>query len=138
MLNCVQIYFIQFHHIRKIMTTYAEYAEEIAKSQSLAEAARKDEINVAIQEIKALTGSHGATFRDFFTRGKAASTKAKGFVSAQLKTPETDKTWTGRGHAPRWFNGKKKSSIALEPSWNDVKKWPAAPSVHRSVSNFRP
>ncbi|MDB5754101.1 MAG: histone family protein nucleoid-structuring protein, partial [Massilia sp.] len=36
------------------MTTYAEYVEQIAKLQSLAEAARKDEINGAIKSIKDL------------------------------------------------------------------------------------
>jgi hypothetical protein len=36
------------------MTSYAEYVEQIAKLQSLAETARKDEINGAIQKIKEL------------------------------------------------------------------------------------
>ena len=34
--------------------------------------------------------------------------KAKGTVAAQFKNPETGETWTGRGRAPRWLDGKDK------------------------------
>ena len=41
------------------MTSYAEYVEQIAKLQSLAEAARKDELSGAIKTIKDLMQLHG-------------------------------------------------------------------------------
>lgn len=88
------------------MTSYAEYVEQIEKLQSLAEAARKDEINDAIKKIKDLMQLHGVTVDDLSSACSAKPTKSKGSVAAQFKNPETDETWTGRGRTPRWLDGK--------------------------------
>lgn len=88
------------------MTTYAEYVEQIAKLQSLAEAARKNEINDAIKQIRDMMNLHGVTVDDLSPTRTAKATKAKGSVAAQFKNPETGETWTGRGRAPRWLDGK--------------------------------
>jgi DNA-binding protein H-NS len=95
------------------MTTYAEYVEQIAKLQSLAEAARKDEINGAIQKIKELMQLHGVTVDDLSSARNVKATKAKGTVAAQFKNPETGETWTGRGRAPRWLDGKDKEQFRI-------------------------
>lgn len=95
------------------MTTYAEYVEQIAKLQSLAEAARKDEINGAIQKIKDLMQVHGVTVEDLSAGSRAKSAKAKGSVAAQFKNPETGETWTGRGRAPRWLGGKNREQFRI-------------------------
>jgi DNA-binding protein H-NS len=95
------------------MTTYAEYVEQIAKLQSLAEAARKDEINGAIKSIKDLMQLHGVTVGDLSSARSAKVTKAKGSVAAQFKNPETGETWTGRGRAPRWLAGKDKEAYRI-------------------------
>jgi len=71
------------------MTSYAEYVEQIAKLQALAEAARKDEINGAIKTIKDLMQQHGVTVDDLSSTRNAKVTKAKGTVPAQFKNPET-------------------------------------------------
>lgn len=95
------------------MTSYAKYVEEIAKLQSLAEAARKDEINGAIKKIKELMQLHGVTVEDISAGGRAKPAKAKGTVAAQFKNPETGETWTGRGRAPRWLDGKDKEQFRI-------------------------
>jgi len=96
------------------MTSYAEYVEQIAKLQSLAEAARKDEISGAIQKIKELMQLHGITVEDLAAGGRAKPAKAKGTVAAQFKNPETGETWTGRGRAPRWLDGKDKEEFRIK------------------------
>jgi DNA-binding protein H-NS len=96
------------------MTSYAEYVEQIAKLQSLAEAARKDEINDAIKKIKDLMQLHGVTVEDLAAAGRAKPSKAKGTVAAQFKNPETGETWTGRGRAPRWLDGKDKEQFRIK------------------------
>jgi len=96
------------------MTTYAEYVEQIAKLQALAEAARKDEINDAIKAIKDLMQQHGVTVDDLSSARGAKPTKAKGTVAAQFKNPETGETWTGRGRAPRWLDGKDKEQFRIQ------------------------
>jgi DNA-binding protein H-NS len=95
------------------MTTYAEYVEQIAKLQSLAEAARKDEINGAIQKIKELMQLHGVTVDDLAAGSRAKPVKAKGSVPAQFKNPETGETWTGRGRAPLWLAGKERDAYRI-------------------------
>lgn len=95
------------------MTTYAEYVEQIAKLQSLAEAARKDEISGAIQQIKDLMQLHGITVEDLAAGSRAKPAKTKGTVAAQFKNPETGETWTGRGRAPRWLDGKDKEQFRI-------------------------
>ena len=96
------------------MTTYAEYVEQIAKLQSLAEAARKDEINDAIKKIKDLMQLHGVTVGDLSSARVAKATKAKGSFAAQFKNHETGETWTGRGRAPRWLAGKDKEQFRIK------------------------
>ncbi|MDN2702011.1 H-NS histone family protein [Janthinobacterium sp. SUN100] len=95
------------------MTSYAEYVEQIAKLQSLAEAARKDEINGAIKTIKDLMQQHGVSVEDLAAGGRVKPAKAKGTVPAQFKNPETGETWTGRGRAPRWLDGKDKEQFRI-------------------------
>ena len=81
--------------------------------QSLAEAARKDELSGAIQKIKELMQLHGITVDDLSSTRVAKATKAKGTVAAQFKNPETGETWTGRGRAPRWLDGKDKEQFRI-------------------------
>lgn len=95
------------------MTSYAEYVEQIAKLQSLAQAARKDELSGAIQKIKDLMQLHGITVEDLTTGGRAKPAKPKGTVAAQFNNPETGETWTGRGRAPRWLDGKDKEQFRI-------------------------
>lgn len=95
------------------MTSYAEYVEQIAKLQSLAEAARKNEINGAIKTIKDLMQLHGVTVDDLAAGSRTKPAKAKGSVAAQFKNPETGETWSGRGRAPLWLAGKDKEAYRI-------------------------
>ena len=96
------------------MTTYAEYVEQIAKLQALAEAARQDEITGAAQQIKSLMQQYGITVADLSSARTAKVTKAKVSVAAQFKNPETGETWTGRGRAPRWLDGKDREAYRIK------------------------
>lgn len=96
------------------MTSYAEYVEQIAKLQSLAEAARQDEITGAVQKIKSLMQQYGITVADLSSARTAKPAKAKSTVAAQFKNSETGETWTGRGRAPRWLDGKDKEQFRIK------------------------
>ena len=96
------------------MTTYAEYLEQIAKLQSLAEAARQAEINDAIKQIKDLMQRHGVSVENLSSTRSTKVTKDKGSVAAQFKNSETGETWTGRGRAPRWLDGKDKEQFRIK------------------------
>jgi len=96
------------------MTSYAEYVEQIAKLQSLAEAARKNEINDAITKIKDLMQTYGVSIEDLSSGSRAKPAKAKSTVAPQFKNSETGETWTGRGRAPRWLDGKDKEQFRIK------------------------
>ena len=98
------------------MTTYAEYVEQITKLQVLAEAARKNEINGAINKIKELMQRHGVSIEDLSSgsRAKPAKAKVSATVASQFKNPETGETWTGRGRAPRWLDGKDREAYRIK------------------------
>ncbi|OYO31343.1 H-NS family nucleoid-associated regulatory protein [Janthinobacterium sp. PC23-8] len=96
------------------MTSYAEYVEQIAKLQSLAEAARKNEISGAIQKIKDLMQQYGITVDDLSSGTRKKAAKIKGKVAAQFKNPETGETWSGRGRAPRWLDGKDRDAYSIK------------------------
>ncbi len=96
------------------MTSYAEYVEQIAKLQSLAEAARQNEIAGAMQQIKSLMGQYGITVADLTSSRKPRTVSSKGAVAAQFRNPETGDTWTGRGRAPRWLDGKDKEQFRIK------------------------
>ncbi|PHV25604.1 histone family protein nucleoid-structuring protein H-NS [Janthinobacterium sp. BJB426] len=95
------------------MITYAKYVEQITKFQSLAEAACKDELSGAIKTIKDLMQLHGITVEDIAGGSRAKPEKVKSSVPAQFKNPETGETWTGRGRAPRWLDGKDKEQFRI-------------------------
>ena len=95
------------------MTSYAEYVEQIAKLQSLAEAARKDELSGAIKTIKDMMQLHGITVEDLAGGSRAKSVKVKSSVPAQFKNSETGETWTGHGRAPRWLDGKDREQFRI-------------------------
>lgn len=81
--------------------------------QSLAEAARKDEIDGAIQKVKELMQLHGITVKDLSSGTRTKPAKAEGSVAAQFKNPETGETWTGRSLAPRWLAGKDNEQFCI-------------------------
>ena len=46
--------------------------------------------------------------------GKSASPKAGGSkVAAKYRDPATGQTWTGRGKAPKWIDGKDRAQFAI-------------------------
>lgn len=98
----------------KYMTTSAEYVEQSKELQSLAETARKNEIDGAIKTIKDLMTLHGVTVGDLSSARGTRPAKAKSTVAAQFKNPETGETWTGRGRAPRCLDGKIKEQFRIK------------------------
>jgi DNA-binding protein H-NS len=93
--------------------TYAELTKQIAELQRAAEAARKAETASAISQIQAIMNEYGLSVSDISGKGKSKSNKPKGIVAVQFKNPDTNETWTGRGRAPRWLDGKDKEAYRI-------------------------
>lgn len=87
----------------------ATYQELLAQREALdkeIEAARKSELADAIAKVKAVIHQYGLTaaqcgFGSSATTEGAAATRAP--AKPKYITPDGQKTWTGRGRAPKEF-----------------------------------
>ncbi|MFM8864748.1 MAG: H-NS family nucleoid-associated regulatory protein [Limnohabitans sp.] len=96
------------------MTTVAQLLAQKAALEAQIEAARKTEISDAVAKVKELVAAHGLTARDIFGGAKRSTkTGARGTVAPKYRDPATGATWTGRGKAPKWIDGKDRSKFAI-------------------------
>jgi DNA-binding protein H-NS len=94
------------------------YKELLAQREALEQAiaqARQNEISTAVAKVRELVAEFGLTAQDVFPgRGpKSAATKAVSKVAAKYRDPATGQTWTGRGKAPKWIDGKERSPFVI-------------------------
>jgi DNA-binding protein H-NS len=92
------------------MATYKELQDQIAALQSTAELTRAQELDGAIQEIKALMQEYGISLQDLNTIAKTKGKKAKKQANVQFQDAD-GKTWSGRGRMPDWLKGKDKEKF---------------------------
>lgn len=84
-----------------------------ALEQAIA-AARQREISQAVAKVRELVAEFGLTAQDVFPgRGAKAATKSVSKVAAKYRDPATGQTWTGRGKAPKWIEGKDRSPFVI-------------------------
>lgn len=96
------------------MTTVAQLVAQKEALDAQIEAARKAEISEAVAKVKALVAEHGLTAQDVFgstKRGRKAGARAA--VAPKYRDPESGATWTGRGKAPKWIDGKDRAQFAI-------------------------
>ena len=94
------------------MSTYQEYTAKIAELQALAEAARKNEIAAAREQIANIMREHGLTVADLGGAAKVKEYKPRAAVPIKYRNEAGD-TWTGRGRAPKWLEGKDKAQFLV-------------------------
>lgn len=89
-------------------------AQREALEQAI-QAARQEEIKEAVATIRGLVEQFDLTPQDVFpSRGtKKANSGKSGPVAAKYRNPETGDTWTGRGKAPKWIDGKDRAQFAI-------------------------
>ncbi|GGC20799.1 H-NS histone family protein [Pseudoduganella buxea] len=97
------------------MTTYQEYQAKIAELQKAAETARKNEINQAKEQIASIMREYGLTQADLGPAVKAVKpVKPRAPVPMKYRDDATGQTWTGRGRAPKWLEGRKKEDFLIK------------------------
>ena len=60
-----------------------------------------------IAKAKLIIEQYNLTATDLFSR------KAGGKVAPKYRNPSTGETWTGRGKAPKWIEGRDRSSYLI-------------------------
>jgi DNA-binding protein H-NS len=98
------------------MTT--SYKELLAQREALEQAiaqARQNEISTAVAKVRELVAEYGLTTQDIFpSRGaKVSATKSTSKVAAKYRDADTGQTWTGRGKAPKWIEGKDRAPFVI-------------------------
>lgn len=97
------------------MPTYAELQAQIADLKRQADVARTNEISGAKAKIAEIMNTYGLTVADFGNAAGKTKTKKIGVaVAAKYKDPVSGATWTGRGRAPLWLNGKDKNDYLIK------------------------
>lgn len=96
------------------MTTYQEYKAKIAELESLAETARKNELLAAKEKIAAIMHDYGLSLADLGSVSKAKPVKTRAPVPVKYRDDATGQTWTGRGRAPKWLEGKNKEQYLIK------------------------
>lgn len=88
-------------------------AQKAALEQQIAQV-RQNELAAAISQVRALVTEHGLTAADVFPTGKVKlAVKKASKVAPKYRDPITGKTWSGRGLAPKWLQGKNKADYAI-------------------------
>ncbi|MDO5289118.1 MAG: H-NS histone family protein [Pseudomonadota bacterium] len=96
----------------------ATYKELLQQQQALAvqiEEARKREIADAVAQVRRIVDEYGLEAKDVFPGAgrRAASPRAGGKVAPKYRDPATGQTWTGRGKAPKWIEGKNREAFLI-------------------------
>ena len=96
------------------MTTYQEYKAKIAELENLAENARKNEVTKAKEQIATIMRDYGLTIADLGTVANVKPVKTRAPVPTKYRDEATGQTWTGRGRAPKWLEGKDKNQFLIK------------------------
>lgn len=95
------------------MASYKDLQSQIEKLQKQAEQAREKEVATVVAQIRSMMADYGIQPSDL---GIASKRKRKTGSQAAPKfaNPQTGETWTGRGRAPKWIEGKDRAKFAIK------------------------
>lgn len=94
--------------------TYKELLQQREALEKAIAQARQNEIAAAVSKVRELVAEFGLTAQDVFpARGAKSGGKATAKVAAKYRDPVTGQTWTGRGKAPKWIDGKDRNQFLI-------------------------
>ena len=97
-------------------TSYKDLLQQREALEHAIADARQREVSDAVNKVRALVAEYGLTSHDVFPSGrsaKAAGSKTTAKVAPKYRDPATGQTWTGRGKAPKWIDGKDRAAFAI-------------------------
>ena len=94
------------------MPSYQELlAQREQLDKQIKEAIQREKAD-GIAKAKAIIEQYGLEASDLFSR-KAGGRNPSGKVAPKYRDPATGETWTGRGKAPKWIEGKDRSVFSI-------------------------
>lgn len=94
------------------MPTYQELLAQIAALQEQAEAARLAERDAMLAQVREFVTTYALTEREVFGRRRTVTERRA--VSPKYRDPKTGETWSGRGRAPAWIDGKNRDRFLIQ------------------------
>jgi DNA-binding protein H-NS len=95
------------------MSTYQELLKQRDALTQQIEEARKREKADAVAKARVLVSEYQLTIADVFPSGRKMRTSASVKVPPKYRDPATGQTWTGRGKAPKWIDGKDRAQFLI-------------------------
>ncbi len=94
------------------MSSYQELlAQREQLDKQIKEAIQREKAD-GIAKAKLIIEQYHLTASDLFSR-KAGAKSSGGKVAPKYKNPATGETWTGRGKAPKWIEGRDRSNFII-------------------------
>ena len=94
--------------------TYKELLQQREALEKAIAQARQNEIAAAVTQVRALVAEFGLTAQDIFPgRTTKSSNKTTTKVAPKYRDSATGQTWTGRGKAPKWIDGKDRNQFLI-------------------------
>jgi DNA-binding protein H-NS len=94
--------------------SYKDLLQQREALEQAISAARQREISEAVAKVRELVAEFGLMAQDIFP-GRVSKTAGKptSKVAAKYRDPATGQTWTGRGKAPKWIDGKDRAQFVI-------------------------
>ncbi|MDR1969630.1 MAG: H-NS histone family protein [Burkholderiaceae bacterium] len=96
------------------MATYLELLKQRDMLAQQIEDARKRETADALAKVRAIVAEYQLTAQEVFPIGRKSRSRSVGKVAPKYRDPATGQTWTGRGKAPRWIDGKDREQFLID------------------------
>lgn len=97
--------------------TYKELLQQREELELAIVQARQNEIASAVTKVRELVAEFGLTAQDVFpgrsSKVGGGKTKPVSKVAAKYRDPATGQTWTGRGKAPKWIEGRDRALFTI-------------------------
>jgi len=96
------------------MATYKDLLAQKAKLEEQLESARVAELEAVIAQTRQIVLEYGLTAEDIGLTSKSKKKASKKTVAAKYMDPKTGVTWSGRGRAPAWIEGKNRDRFLIK------------------------
>ena len=94
------------------MSSYKKLlAQREQLDKQIKEAINREKVD-GIAKAKLIIEQYHLTASDLFSR-KSGGKSAGGKVAPKYRNPSTGETWTGRGKAPKWIEGRDRSNYLI-------------------------
>ncbi|WP_084162709.1 H-NS histone family protein [Paraburkholderia bannensis] len=102
----------------KVTSHYQTLLAQRAELEARIAAVREAEVAGVMEQIRQLVDEYDLHDQVQFTRARAIGPRGpgalRGPVGAKYRNPQTGQTWSGRGRAPAWIEGKDRTQFLID------------------------